>query len=125
MLCPKIFTNAKANKTKNSAFSFSPSISALPDLPISFLVCIHNHKSPSSLLFQIVIIFSNHTPFCRLVRRLVQVVHVNATKAASSEVQILARRLGSEIAKFGTVGAAAFVISTELLDVLRADRAQP
>ncbi len=49
-----------------------------------------------------------------------QVVHVNATKAASSEVQILARRLGSEIAKFGTVGAAAFVIDAGLFNVLRA-----
>lgn len=48
------------------------------------------------------------------------VVQVDAAKAAAGGVQSLARRLGSEIAKFGTVGAAAFVIDVGLFNVLRA-----
>jgi len=49
-----------------------------------------------------------------------QVVQVDPARAAASEVHSMARRLGAEVAKFGTVGAAAFVIDAGLFNLLRA-----
>ncbi|MCU0283811.1 MAG: GtrA family protein [Candidatus Nanopelagicales bacterium] len=48
-----------------------------------------------------------------------QVVELDA-RAASTGVGAAARRLGSEVAKFGTVGAMAFVIDVGLFNILRA-----
>ena len=49
-----------------------------------------------------------------------QVVQFDSTSAAASDVQTMARRLGAEVAKFGTVGAAAFMIDAGLFNLLRA-----
>lgn len=49
-----------------------------------------------------------------------EVVQVQATGAGSFHVQSVARRIGGEIAKFGTVGAAAFVLDVGLFNLLRA-----
>lgn len=48
-----------------------------------------------------------------------QVVELDA-RAASTGIGAAARRLGSEVAKFGTVGAMAFVIDVGLFNILRA-----
>jgi putative flippase GtrA len=49
-----------------------------------------------------------------------QAVEVMADVTASARVSGSMRRLGSEVAKFGTVGALAFVIDIGLFNVLRA-----
>jgi putative flippase GtrA len=49
-----------------------------------------------------------------------EVVRVDPTIATVSRVRSVARTLGSEVAKFGTVGAAAFVIDVGLFNLLRA-----
>lgn len=49
-----------------------------------------------------------------------EVLQVDPTTATARHVQNMARKLGSEIAKFGTVGAVAFVIDAGLFNVLRA-----
>jgi putative flippase GtrA len=49
-----------------------------------------------------------------------QVVELDRQEQATGRLSGAARRLGSELAKFGTVGALAFVIDVGLFNVLRA-----